>query len=68
MTPPKAWIQLAANTACKLVMGAIGSMLAETDEILLANIKEMRQNALSVLSMLATAEAIIDVRKEQNDG
>lgn len=68
MTPPKAWVQLAVNTMCKAVMTGTGSMLAETDEILASNIKEMRKTVLSVLDMLADAEAAIDVRKEQNDG
>lgn len=69
VTDPKVWVQLAANTMCKATMTATGSMLAETDEILASNIREMRKTVLTVLDILATAYAEIEVhRKESHDG
>jgi hypothetical protein len=65
MTPPKAWIQLASNSMCKAVMVATGSMCAETDEILAANVREMRKTTLSVLDMLASAAAELERRGEE---
>ena len=65
MTPPKAWVQLAVNTMCKVVMTGCGSMLAETDDILYSNVREMRKTCLSVLDMLASATAELEARDER---
>jgi len=64
MTTPKAWIQLACNTAHKMCMVGMGSMLAETDEMLAANVLEMRKNVLSVLDMLSSAAAELERRRD----
>jgi hypothetical protein len=50
---------------CKIVMTGCGSMLAETDDILYSNVKEMRKTCLTVLDMLASAAAEIEARKER---
>jgi hypothetical protein len=65
MTTPKAWIQLASNTACKMTMRALGSMLAETDAELAANIRGMRSDLLCALDSLASAAAAIENAREE---